>query len=60
MISALIFYSSIDPINNKSHESKFMEYAHIIYPELLDDYIHIMDYHQYDMEQVLIVLESDI
>ena len=60
IISALIFYSTTDPINNKKHESKFMEYFNEIYPELLDDYIHIMDHHQYDMEQVLKVLKSDM
>ena len=53
IISALTFYSTIDPINNKKHESKFMEYCNEIYPELLDDYVHIMDNHQNDIEQVL-------
>ena len=58
--SALIFYSTIDPINNKKHESKLMEYCHDYYAQLLDDHIHIMDHHQDDIELVLNASQSDM
>ena len=59
MISGLIFYSTINPISNPKHESKFMEYCAETYPELLNDYIHIMDNHQNDMDKVAQVMKTD-
>ena len=52
MISALIFYSTIDPINDKKDEAKFMEYFLVTYPEVLDDYTHIMTEHQDDIHEI--------
>lgn len=59
MISALIFYSTIDPINNVKHGDKFMEFCKETYPEILDDHIHIMDHHQHDMDKVLQLIHTD-
>ena len=53
ILAALIFYSIIDPIHRKKDRSKFMEYFNDEYPEFLDDYTHIMEYHQNDIEQTL-------
>ena len=59
MISALIFYSTIDPLNNPKHASKLVEYCQEIYPELLDDYIHIMDKHQ-NMHGISNTIKQDL
>ena len=60
MVSALVFYSTINPADNKKHGFKFMEYCNEIYPELLDDYIHIMDKHQNDVDQINDRIKTDL
>ena len=57
MISALIFYSTINPIHDIKHTKKFLKYFTETYEGILDDYIHIMDGihgHQNDLEQISI------
>ena len=60
MISALIFYSTINPSKIERDESQFMEYCNKTYPELLNDYIHIMDKHQNDIHQINGRIRTDL
>ena len=60
MISALIFYSTINPLNNTKHESKFIQFCNETYSELLDDYIHVMDKHQNDIDQINDRMKTDL
>ena len=60
MISSLIFYSTIDPINNETHKEEFMKYCNDVYPEILNDYIHIMDHHQNDISGISQTIKRDI
>ena len=50
MINALIFYSTIKPMYDDKHRKKFMQYFTEEYEEALEDYVHIMDHHQNDIE----------
>ena len=59
MTSALILYSTIDPTNTK-HESKLMSFCDGIYPELMDDYIHIMEQHQHDVDRISDRIKTDL
>eukprot|EP01084_Bolivina_argentea_P284041 486663_1 len=52
MVSALSFYSTIDVIKNKDQE-KFMKYYKETYQDLLNDYIHIINKHSSELDDIL-------
>ena len=60
MRSALIFYSTIDPINNTKHAQKLLQYVRCSYVEILNDYIHIMEHHQNNIDQIQEKMKIDI
>ena len=59
MINALIYYSTIEPIKFEKHRDKFTKYYKETYPEILHDYIHIMDKHYNDIDKISDLMIQD-
>ena len=59
MINALIYYSTIDPIKDKKHRDQFTEYYKETYPDIHNDYIHIMGKHYNDIDKISDLMIQD-
>lgn len=60
MNAALIFYSFMDPLNRQTRAARLMEYCEEIYPEILNDYIHIMESHPNDIDRMVMNVRRDM
>ena len=59
LITALKYYSKFDLIKNQNDQNIFSDFIFNIYGNLINDYIHLIDHHSNQIQQISELLEKD-
>eukprot|EP01084_Bolivina_argentea_P117806 209142_1 len=54
----LKYYSLLDVYNNKDDACMFENFLNEIYPAFIDDYVHFINHHSHELENIYVELES--
>ena len=52
LVTALLYYHKFDLIKNENDQNIFSDFIMNIYPNLINDYIHLIDHHSNQMQQI--------